>query len=157
MPEERRGFDAVIGNPPYIRIQTLKEFAPREVEFYKRRYVSASKGNYDIYVVFVERGLSLLDRRGRLGYILPSKFFATDYGASLRELLAGAQVVDEVVDFGHDQVFEQATTYTCLLFLHAAPHGSTSYRRAQPSQVASGPASRSQFRRASDGAMALHE
>jgi len=138
VPEERRGFDAVIGNPPYIRIQNLREFAPSEVEFYKRRYVSASKGNYDIYVVFVERGLSLLSQGGRLGYILPSKFFATDYGASLRELLASARVVDEVVDFGHDQVFEQATTYTCLLFLHAAPHGSTSYRRVQPSQVASG-------------------
>src|SRR5659263_68511 len=103
VPEERRGFDAVIGNPPYIRIQNLKEFAPREVEFYKRRYVSASKGNYDIYVLFVERGLSLLNQAGRLGYILPSKFFATDYGASLRGLLAREKVVGEVIDFGHAQ------------------------------------------------------
>ena len=138
VPEEMRGFDAVIGNPPYIRIQNLKEFAPSEVEFYKHRYVSASKGNYDIYVVFVERGLALLNRRGRLGYILPSKFFSTDYGASLRDLLAGAGAVDEVLDFGHEQVFEQATTYTCLLFLRASPSESTNYRRVQPSQVASG-------------------
>lgn len=43
------GFDAVIGNPPYIRIQILKEWAPLEVEFYKTQYVSAGKGNYDIY------------------------------------------------------------------------------------------------------------
>ena len=95
--------------------------------------------------MFVERWLSLLSHGGRLGYILPSKFFATEYGASLRDLLSSAQVVDEVLDFRHDQVFEQATTYTCLLFLHAAPHGSTSYRRVQPSQVASGllPAARS--------------
>ena len=50
------GFDAVIGNPPYIRIQALKEWAPQEVEFYKTAYHSASKGNYDIYVVFVEKG-----------------------------------------------------------------------------------------------------
>jgi type I restriction-modification system DNA methylase subunit/predicted type IV restriction endonuclease len=138
VPEEKRGFDAVIGNPPYVRIQNLKEFAPTEVEFYKRRYASASKGNYDLYVVFVERGLSLLCHFGRLGYILPSKFFATDYGAALRGLLASAQVVDEVVDFGHEQVFEQATTYTCLLFLEATPHRSTGYRRVQPSQLAAG-------------------
>ncbi len=59
----RGGFDAVIGNPPYIRIQTMMEWAPLEVERYKQEYVSAGKGNYDVYVVFVERGLSLL--RGR--------------------------------------------------------------------------------------------
>ena len=49
------GFDAVIGNPPYIRIQTMKEWAPLEVEFYKSLYQSAAAGNYDIYVVFAEK------------------------------------------------------------------------------------------------------
>ncbi len=49
------GFDAVIGNPPYIRIQALKEWAPLEVELYKELYRAAGKGNYDIYVVFVEK------------------------------------------------------------------------------------------------------
>jgi type I restriction-modification system DNA methylase subunit len=145
IPEQRRGFDAVIGNPPYIRIQNLREFAPREVEFYKRHYVAASKGNYDIYVVFVERGLTLLARAGRLGYILPSKFFVTDYGASLRELLASERVVDAVVDFGHAQVFEHATTYTCLLFLDSARGGATAYSKVEPGQIVSGepPLSRS--------------
>ncbi len=61
------GFDAVIGNPPYIRIQMMKEWAPVEVEFYKQRYRAASQGNYDIYVVFVERGLDLLNATGRSG------------------------------------------------------------------------------------------
>jgi type I restriction-modification system DNA methylase subunit len=69
------GFDAVIGNPPYIRIQALKEFAPIEVEYYKEAYRTAARGNYDIYVAFVEKGLSLLRRGGRLGFILPHKFF----------------------------------------------------------------------------------
>ena len=138
VPSERRGFDAVIGNPPYIRIQNLKEFAPREVEFYKQRYRSAGKGNYDIYVVFVERGLSLLSGQGRLGYILPSKFFATDYGASLRDLLTSEKVVDAVVDFGHAQVFDHATTYTCLLFLDSARGGVTAYSRVEPAEIASG-------------------
>ena len=63
------GFDAVIGNPPYIRIQALKEWAPLEVEYYKQRYTAASKGNYDIYVVFVEQALKLLNKSGRLGFI----------------------------------------------------------------------------------------
>jgi len=122
VPEERRGFDAVIGNPPYIRIQNLKEFAPREVEFYKRRYVSASKGNYDIYVVFVERGLSLMSARGLLGFILPHKFMNAKYGEPLRGLLSRGRHVSEIVHFGHQQVFAQASTYTCLLLVGRLPH-----------------------------------
>ncbi|CCF84425.1 Eco57I restriction-modification methylase domain-containing protein [Nitrolancea hollandica] len=114
------GFDAVIGNPPYIRIQALKEWAPIEVEYYKRAYRSAGKGNYDIYVVFAERGLSLLNGHGRLGFILPHKFFNAQYGQALRGLLADGKHLSDVVHFGDEQVFESATTYTCLLFLNKA-------------------------------------
>ena len=77
------GFDVVIGNPPYIRIQMMKEWAPLEVEHYKEKFISASTGNYDIYVVFVEQGLSLLNKNGRLGFILPHKFFNAKYGQPL--------------------------------------------------------------------------
>jgi hypothetical protein len=111
------GFDAVIGNPPYIRIQTMQEWAPLEVEHYKQRYTAARKGNYDIYVVFVERGLSILNPRGNLGFILPHKFFNSQYGVPLRRLLGEGKHVAQVVHFGYQQVFVGATTYTCLLFL----------------------------------------
>jgi len=111
------GFDCVIGNPPYIRIQTMKEWAPTEVEFYKQAYTAASKGNYDIYVVFVERALQLLNDQGRMGYILPHKFFQAKYGQPLRQLLANEKHLAEIVHFGDQQVFAGASTYTCLLFL----------------------------------------
>ncbi|MFA5269942.1 MAG: Eco57I restriction-modification methylase domain-containing protein, partial [Methanoregula sp.] len=111
------GFDAVIGNPPYIRIQTMKEWAPTEVEHYKKKFISASKGNYDIYVVFAEQGLSLLNKNGLLGYILPHKFFNAKYGEPLRSVIAKGKHLKEIVHFGHQQVFENATTYTCLLVL----------------------------------------
>ncbi len=114
---EDSGFDAVIGNPPYIRIQALKEFAPVEVEHYKTAYRSAGKGNYDIYVVFVERGLELLNKSGRLGYILPHKFFNAKYGQPVRELISSGKHLSEIVHFGDEQVFTGATTYTALLFL----------------------------------------
>ncbi len=123
------GFDVIIGNPPYIRIQALKEWAPLEVEFYKQRYKSASKGNYDIYVVFVEMGLSLLNQHGHMGYILPSKFFATDYGESLRKIISDKQAISRIVDFGHMQVFERATTYTCLMFLSGSPQPTLDYTK----------------------------
>jgi hypothetical protein len=65
----------------------------------------------------VERALQLLNERGRMGYILPHKFFQAKYGHPLRELIAGAKHLAEIVHFGDQQVFAGATTYTCLLFL----------------------------------------
>ena len=98
----------------------MKEWAPLEVEFYKRAFAAAGKGNYDIYVVFVEKGLSLLNGRGRLGFILPHKFFNAQYGEALRGLLAEGKHLAGVVHFGDAQIFAGATTYTCLLFLEKA-------------------------------------
>ena len=114
------GFDCVIGNPPYIRIQAMKEWAPVEVEFYKQHYKAASSGNYDIYVVFIEKGLSLLNKKGKLGFICPHKFFNAQYGEPLRKLVAEGKNLSRVIHFGDRQVFEGATTYTCLLFLARA-------------------------------------
>lgn len=116
------GFDAVIGNPPYIRIQVMKEWAPHEVEYYKTQYLAASKGNYDIYVVFVEKGLSLLNKSGRLGFILPHKFFNAQYGEPLRLLISQGKNLAEIVHFSDQQIFDGATTYTCLLFLDKIAH-----------------------------------
>lgn len=115
---KRGGFDIIIGNPPYIRIQALKEWANLEVEFYKQKFIAASKGNYDIYVVFVEQGLNLLKQDGSLGFILPHKFFNAQYGASLRKIITQGKYLEKIVYFGDQQVFSGATTYTCLLFLN---------------------------------------
>lgn len=114
------GFDCVIGNPPYIRIQTMKEWAPLEVEIYKEEFISAGSGNYDIYVVMVEKGLKILKREGCLGFILPHKFFNAQYGKALRQLIADGKYLTAIVHFGAEQVFDKATTYTCLLFLGKA-------------------------------------
>ena len=123
------GFDAVFGNPPYIRIQVLQETSSINVEYYKKTYKAASKGNYDIYVIFIEKVLSLLSQKGRMGFILPSKFFATDYGESIRQLISEKKALSQIVDFGHLQIFEQATTYTCLLFLTGASQSTFDYAK----------------------------
>jgi adenine-specific DNA-methyltransferase len=123
------GFDAIVGNPPYIRIQG---FPRNQVEYLVNHYSSAT-GNCDVYVSFVERGLSLLREGGRLGYIVPNKFFRTDYGVGLRTLLAKRQAVSEIIDFGAAQVFD-ATTYTCLLFLSEKRSRVFSYVKSAASQ-----------------------
>ena len=122
----RNGFDLLIGNPPYVRIQTLKRIAPDLVDYYKERYKSAKLGNYDLYVVFVERGLELLHPNGQLAFIQPHKFFNADYGEPLRELLSESKLLRHIVHFGDQQIFPGATNYVCLLFLNKS--GSEAFR-----------------------------
>ena len=145
MPAPRGGFDVVIGNPPYIRIQTMQETAPQTLEYYKRRYAAAAKGNYDIYVLFVERGLQLLNPEGRLGFILPHKFFNAQYGRPLREHLSRHRCLAHIVHFSDQQVFDGATTYTCLLFLSGSPSQTVDFARIEDLNAwrASGGAQRS--------------
>lgn len=111
------GFDAVIGNPPYLRMQGLQETQPFAIDYYKARYSAAKVGNFDLYVLFDERGYNLLNENGLLGFIQPHKFFQADFGEGIRNLIAKEKALDEVVNFGSEQVFADATTYTCLLFL----------------------------------------
>jgi hypothetical protein len=107
------GFDAVIGNPPYVRIQEMG----RDVARYCRETYATAYGSFDAYVPFVERGLRLLHADGRLGFIVPSTFLKLDYGRRLRDRLARDRAVETIIDFGHAQVFEGATNYTCILVL----------------------------------------
>lgn len=111
------GFDVVIGNPPYVKIQTMMESSPLSVETLKQTYKSASSGNIDIYLCFVEKAFELLKPTGEMGYILPHKFFKVDMGENLREIISNKKALKKVVYFGENQIFDNATTYTCLLFL----------------------------------------
>lgn len=126
----RGGFDVVVGNPPYERIQTMAEHAPASLEFLKGNYKTAASGNFDIYICFVEKGLTLLRGDGLFGYILPHKFFQADYGRALRELIAEGRHLREIVSFGHEQVFPSVSTYTCLLMLGRSRDEQFIYREA---------------------------
>ncbi|OGU11801.1 MAG: hypothetical protein A2X61_06015 [Ignavibacteria bacterium GWB2_35_12] len=115
--KEKGGFDAVIGNPPYLRVQGLQEYHSNIIQYLKNYYKSASTGNFDIYVIFIEKGFSLLNDRGYFGFIVPHKFFPSQFGENIRELITSKNALEEIVHFGSNKVFEQADTYTCLLFL----------------------------------------
>jgi hypothetical protein len=116
----KKGFDCIIGNPPYIRVQVLNEWAPEECEFYKANYKSANKGNYDIYVVFIEKGLMLLAPDGLLGFICPNKFWQAKYGEGIREIISKGKNLKSLIDFTDQQVFKGATTYTAIHVLSSA-------------------------------------
>jgi len=124
---QTQGFDAVVGNPPYIRIQNMT--ADRGIlDFFEEEYETPNK-NYDIYVIFNESGFNNLGEGGRLGYIQPSKYFKTDYGKNLREFLTRKTAVDEIVDFSENQIFEGVTTYTCLTFLQKSESDTLNYQK----------------------------
>lgn len=121
------GFDAVIGNPPYIRIQALG----RELAAYCRRRYRTASGSFDAYVPFIERSLSLLRADGRLGFIVPNKFLKLDYAQRLRERLASCRLIEEIIDFGDAQIFAGATNYTCVLLLDRRGQAEFDYRRVR--------------------------
>lgn len=122
-PEVTRagGFDAVIGNPPYIRIQNMVGYSPEEAEFFQSEmsgYQCARSDNFDKYHLFAERALNLLRPKGWLGYILPHKFTVIKSGEALRGQIAKGRLLRSVVHFGVQQVFSgSSTTYTCILLL----------------------------------------
>lgn len=117
---KRGGFDVIIGNPPYTRLQVLRKYRLEETEIYTRKFGSASSGSFDIAVLFVEKVLTLLRSGGRdaatLGMIISRQFTEADYGQPLRSMLASGERVHRVVDFGAGLVFEGVGAYTLLLF-----------------------------------------
>jgi type I restriction-modification system DNA methylase subunit len=120
------GFDLIIGNPPYVRYQSLSSI---QEDYFRDTYVSAreSKGNYDLYVLFVEKSLALLRPGGVAGFILPNKYLSTQYGRGLRTVLLREKAVLRIVDFRDYQVFHEAQTYTSLLFVRKGERRIFSY------------------------------
>lgn len=124
------GFDIVLGNPPYVRMELLKPIKP----YLESRYEVVSD-RADLYAYFFELGVRVLKPGGRLGYISSSTFFRTGSGAPLRRYLATHAAIEAVVDFGDLQIFEGVTTYPAIVTLkkarREAPEGSEGNRRGE--------------------------
>jgi Eco57I restriction-modification methylase/TaqI-like C-terminal specificity domain len=119
-------FDVIIGNPPYMKSEDMKNITPLEFPLYKTNYNSAYK-QFDKYFLFLEQGINLLNTDGVLGYIVPSKFTKVGAGKKLREELSTKGYLHSIVSFGANQVFADKTTYTCLLILNKIPQKTFQY------------------------------
>lgn len=107
-------FDYVIGNPPYVRIQHLG--AARRMRL-QRDWALAKRGSTDLYIAFFEIALLLLKNNGRVGYITPNTYVKTAAGQALRNFILARHGIVCLIDFGAQQVFQNATTYSLITVL----------------------------------------
>ncbi len=129
------GFDCVVGNPPYIKLQHFRRTQPDIADYLVGQasslpnrkqdawatYESTQTGNFDMYLPFIEKGIRLLRPEGRMGYIAPNVWMVNDYGKALRGLVRRTRALDRWVDFKSHQIFDEAITYTALQFFYDRP------------------------------------
>ncbi|MDY0388006.1 MAG: TaqI-like C-terminal specificity domain-containing protein [Methanolobus sp.] len=116
----KEGFDVVIANPPYVDSESMAKNSPEEREQYKEAFTT-TKGNWDLFVPFIEKGVGLLRELGHLSYIIPNKLIAAKYAISLRELIS-SRTVCEVRDYSRLPVFIEADVYpVTIVAMNSSP------------------------------------
>ena len=124
-----KGFDIIIANPPYMRIQEIEKTQPLQREFYEKSF-STAKGSYDLANLFFELAGRLADPAGHNNiFIFPHKLFNSANGAALREYLMNTRALKSLTHFGANQIFENATTYTCIALFNTARNDTFKFRR----------------------------
>ena len=109
------GFDAVIGNPPYVRQEVISAIKPALEPAEHRGYLSYA-GTADLYVYFYEQGLKLLRPGGRMAYVVTNKWLKAGYAEGLRRLFAEDAWVEFMADFGHaKRFFPDADVFPCVI------------------------------------------
>ncbi len=99
----------MIGNPPYVRQELLGDLK----SYFQKKY-KIYHGLADLYSYFIEMGIGLLNDHGLFGYIVANKWMRTNYGEPLRIWLKN-QHIEQIIDFGDLPVFNEATTYPCVI------------------------------------------
>ncbi|ESU27073.1 Type I restriction-modification system, DNA-methyltransferase subunit [Flavobacterium limnosediminis JC2902] len=128
------GFDVVIGNPPYVRVQGLKEHYYNQTLYYETKFQSAT-GNYDIYALFMEKSFDLIHSKGIVSFILPHKFLVTDFGVGIRKFFVENKAVESLIHFGSDIIFSDAATYTCIVNLTKTEKDRVEFKKIKASEL----------------------
>lgn len=131
---DTNGFDAIVGNPPYVRIQNLVKFSPEEIKYYQddlSGFAVAKKDTIDKYYVFIQRAIALLNPAGFLGYIVPNKFFIIKGGRALRKFVSESCNLSKINHFGVTQVFPDRSTYTAILILQKERKEQFNFKRVR--------------------------
>ncbi|WP_419677479.1 Eco57I restriction-modification methylase domain-containing protein [Aliarcobacter lanthieri] len=109
MPFSENSFDVVIGNPPYVRQEAIKEQKEALSKIYK-----VANGTADLYVYFYELAINMLKPNGLKGFICSNKFFRAKYGENLREYILQNTTILQIADFNGVKIFEDATVDSAI-------------------------------------------
>lgn len=105
----KKGFDIVIGNPPYVDSEEMTKTMPFDRELYVRKF-NSTKGNWDLFVPFIENGINLLAKGGTISYIVPNKLISAPYAVEIRKIISTKKVL-EIRDYSNVNVFKSAAVY----------------------------------------------
>lgn len=125
------GFDVVIGNPPYIRVQ---ELAYEEIDYYKKNFKVALK-RIDISILFIELSSLILKKDYFSVYITSNQFLTTEYGEAARKFLLNDFGLFKIIDFGDAPVFEEALTYVSIFIFHKSKPNNFLYSSVEKSRL----------------------
>lgn len=106
-------FDLVIGNPPYIRTHNLSD----DMRFNVESFPLTAVGTPNLYVTFMEYGLSVMKSTGKLSYIIPNTWLKNTSQKALRDYLFSNRLVESIYDFVSEKVFSNTGTYTAVVVL----------------------------------------
>ncbi len=127
---DKGGFDVIIGNPPYVNIYNMSS-SDRDYFNLSKEYNSTYL-KYDLYVLFIEKGIKILKPNGKLGYIIPSVILSIPYGKNIRESIVKENTLNQIVDFTGFKVFDDAMVETCILLLSNAKNTENLIRVLKP-------------------------
>ena len=128
----RGGFDVVVTNPPYVKLQNLSNDYRNLLS---ENYPDFTKGSFSLAMLFVIAGFRLLSQAGVLGYITQNNIYTSLAGEGVRDFLQYNKSIHTIVDFGHKKVFPEASAYTCLLFLDKTPQDALRYHKSSDPEV----------------------
>ncbi len=106
------GFDIVIGNPPYISAVDMAR--NKQLKEYNKTNYSIAKGAYDIYILFLKKGLDLLKKDGIYSWIIPNKFLSAQYSQEIKKELINKGLIKSI-DISHIRVFKKASVYPIII------------------------------------------
>lgn len=114
--EQQGGFRYIVGNPPYVETKHYKAAQPA-MHIYLSNTYSSFEGKADLAVLFIERGLQLLNPHGRLGFIIQRRWFRTEYGSVARQVINNGKYLEKLIDFKATDIFAGRMVYASIMIL----------------------------------------
>jgi len=111
------GFDYIVGNPPYVEVKNYNLEYPFMHKYIKENYLTTQNDKIDLSVAFIEKAISILNEKGKLGLIIQKRFFKTKYGYNVRNFIGSNNLLSQVINFKSTKIFKDRITYIALMIL----------------------------------------